>query len=119
MLIDSIINSYLIGEAGYSVSKSEIIALVANTYCDYFGSAQFPGVLDIGLRVVTIGKASVKYEVGFFQRGEEQIKAVGGFIQIWVKRADNRPTAEGIPKHVREKLELLWNSRDDDAKSKI
>lgn len=100
---------------GYSTSKSNYIGLVANTYCDYFGSAQYPGVLDVGLRVVKLGKSSVMYEVGIFQQGDEKVKAVGGFIQIWVKREDNRPDSEGVPRNIREELVKLVNSDDSEV----
>ncbi|KAK4507784.1 hypothetical protein PRZ48_001519 [Zasmidium cellare] len=121
VLIDSIINSYLIQKAGYSVSGSPHVGLVGSSYCDYFGSAHYPGMLNIGLRVVTLGKSSVKYEVGVFQEGEEQVKAVGGFIQIWVERQSNRPTSEGIPAHVRRQLEplLKGSEQDPSLKSKL
>ena len=59
VLIDSIINSYLIQKAGYSTSGSEFIGLVGSSYCDYFGSAHYPGMLNVGLRVVKMGKSSV------------------------------------------------------------
>ena len=115
VLIDSIINAYLMDKCGYSTSKSNYIGLVANTYCDYFGSAQYPGVLDVGLRVVKLGKSSVMYEVGIFQQGEDKVKAVGGFIQIWVKREDNRPDCQGVPKNVRDELVKLVNSDDSEV----
>lgn len=62
-----------------------------------------------------------RYEVGVFQEGEEQVKAVGGFVQIWVERKTNKPTKEGIPVHVRHQLEpLLKGSEQDPAlKSKL
>ena len=97
VLIDSIINSYLMKYCGYSTATSKQIGLVAHTYCDYFGAAQYPGMLDVGLRIVKLGKSSVMYEVGMFQEGSEGVKAVGGFIQIWVERATNKVDAEGVP----------------------
>lgn len=99
-------------KCGYSTTKSDSIGLVAHTYCDYFGSAGYPGMVDVGLRVVKLGKSSVMYECGIFQRGDEKVKAVGGMIQIWVKRSDNRPAADGIEPHIREVLEKLVNSDD-------
>lgn len=115
VLIDSIINAYLMDRCGYSTSSSPRIGLVANTYCDYFGSAQYPGVLDVGLRVVKLGKSSVMYEVGIFQQGEEKVKAVGGFIQIWVRKKDNRPDEVGIEEGVRRELVKLVNSEDSEV----
>ena len=107
VLIDSIINSYLIQHCGYSTSGAKHIGLVANSYCDYFGAAHYPGMLDVGLRVVKIGNSSVMYEVAVFQEGEEQVKAVGGFTQIWVDRATNKVTPEGVPRSIREPLKPL------------
>lgn len=114
VLIDSIINSYLQKYCGYSIANSEHIGLVANTYCDYFGSAQYPGMLDIGLRVAKIGKSSIVYEVAVFQEGAAEVKAVGGFTQIWVKRATNKVTGEGVPKSVREPLHPLLKGSEQD-----
>lgn len=115
VLIDSIINAYLIDKCGYHPNTSSHVGLVANSYCDYFGSAHYPGMLDVGLRVVKLGKSSVVYECGVFQEGEEKVKAVGGFIQIWVRKEDNRPDAEGVPRHVRGELMALVNSEDSEA----
>lgn len=120
VLIDSIINSYLIQHCGYSTSGANHIGLVANSYCDYFGAAHYPGMLDVGLRVVKIGNSSVMYEVAVFQQGEEQVKAVGGFTQIWVDRATNRVTPEGVPKSIREPLKpLLVGSEQVAGASKL
>lgn len=116
VLIDSIINSYLQQFCGYNIMHSEYIGIVASTYCDYFGSASYPGMLDIGMRVVKIGKSSIMYEVAIFQEGAEEVKAIGGFTQIWVERATNKVTDEGVPKWVRQPLQpLLKGSEQDPA----
>lgn len=122
VLIDSIINSYLITKCGYSTkeSGSKHIGLVANTYCDYFGAAEYPGMLDVGLRVVKIGKSSIMYEVGIFQEGSDAIKAVGGFIQIWVSRATNKVTEEGVPTWIKDPLKpLLKGSEQDPSRARL
>jgi acyl-CoA thioester hydrolase len=117
VLIDSIINSYLIQRCGYSTSTSKHIGLVANSYCDYFGSAHYPGMLEVGLRVVKIGNSSVVYEVGVFQEGEEQVKAVGGFAQIWVDRETNKVTKKGVPANVRGPLGGLLKGSEQEAEA--
>ena len=120
VLIDSIINSYLMKYCGYSTAKSEHIGLVAQTYCDYFGGAQYPGMLDVGLRVVKLGNSSVMYEVAVFQEGHEEVTGVGGFIQIWVKRATNKVDEGGVPTWIREPLRpLLKGSEQDPAVAKL
>ena len=120
VLIDSIINQYLFEHCGYNTKDYPRTALVASTYCDYFGSLSYPGIIDMGLRVVKLGNNSVTYECGFFERGVEAVKAVGGFTQIWVKREDGRPPPEGLEPHIRSGLEALMTRRQvHDSQSKL
>lgn len=98
----------------YHPPTSKDIGLVANTYCDYFGSARYPGILYTGLRVVKLGKSSVMYEVGIFQEGEEAVKAVGGFTQIWADKASNKTLKDGMPERIREILRPLLKGSDQD-----
>lgn len=120
VLIDSIINDYLMRTIAYNTTTFPYTALVGHSYCDFFGETQYPKMLDVGLRVAKLGKSSVMYEVGIFEQGTEAVKAVGGFVQIWVKREDRRPTKEGIPKDAREALAKLFNGLDEDlAKPKL
>ncbi|KAF2659125.1 Thioesterase/thiol ester dehydrase-isomerase [Lophiostoma macrostomum CBS 122681] len=107
VLIDSIINEYLIAHLDYNTTTYPRTALVAQSYCDYFGQLQYPGMLELGLRVVKLGKNSVMYEVGFFKEGDEMVKAVGGFVQIWVMRDSGKAPKEGLDQRVREGLERL------------
>ncbi|KAK2771214.1 hypothetical protein FQN53_005138 [Emmonsiellopsis sp. PD_33] len=106
-LIDSIVNTYLITHCGLdpfsarSTSPSPSpsttqIGLVVSSYCDYFASVSFPDVLELGLRVVKLGSSSVMYEVGIFKRGEEAVKAVGGFTHVFVEREGMKPPRGGV-----------------------
>ena len=106
VLIDSIVNQYLIQQCGYKMNKSPQAAIIASTYCDYFGSVEYPGEVDVGMRIVKLGKASVMYEVGVFKKGEEGVKAVDGSTHVWVEQRVpgelGRVTKEGMPREVRE-----------------
>lgn len=116
VLIDSIANQYLIDECGYRTSKSPQAGIIVNTYCDYFGSVQYPGEVDLGLRVAKLGKTSVVYEVGIFEKGREEVKAVGGSMHVWVEQgADGslgRPCNEGMPEKIRKGYERLMEAPD-------
>ncbi|RMZ84827.1 hypothetical protein DV737_g1064, partial [Chaetothyriales sp. CBS 132003] len=104
-LVDSIVNQYLVDEYGYGIQKHTSAAIIANTYCDYFGSLSYPDVIDVGLRVVKLGRTSVTYEVGFFRSGDDVVKAVGGSTHIWVEQKDGvlgRPLKEGMPDVMRK-----------------
>lgn len=119
VLIDSIINSYLMQRSGYSTANWSQIGLVGSSYCDFFGAAQYPGMLDVGLRVVKMGKTSIMYEVGIFQEGSEQVKAVGGFTQIWVDRASNKALKDGIPEVVKKPLIPLLAGSEQGEMAKL
>ena len=115
VLIDSIINAYLIEECGYQMNKHPQAGIIATTYCDYFGSVHYPDVVDTGLRVVKLGKTSVMYEVGIFKRGEDDVKAVGGSSHIWVDQTDGklgRPLKEGMPPELRRGYERLMDRKE-------
>lgn len=139
-LFDSIINTYLITHCGLDPYNSSSgsnsnkdkntpphnqIGLVVSSYCDYFASVSFPDVLDLGLRVTRLGSSSVTYEVGVFRRGDEAVKAVGGFTHVFVDRDSMRPAAKNkrMDERIRKGLErllyqpsLLSSSNDKSSK---
>ena len=120
-LFDSIINTYLITHCGldpFSPPSSSQIGLVVSSYCDYFSPVSFPDVLDLGLRVAKLGTSSVTYEVGVFRRGEEEVKAVGGFTHVFVERDRMRPAPGGVgmEKGIRRGLERLMVNEAGGAK---
>lgn len=122
VLIDSIANAYLITHCAYSPTSrtSTSAAIIASTYCDYFGSLSYPGIVSCGLRVAKLGTSSVVYEVGFFEEGEEEVKAVGGSMHVWVERDGEgrlgRALTGGMPVEVRRGYERLMEGGGGKAK---
>ncbi|KIW36855.1 uncharacterized protein PV06_10970 [Exophiala oligosperma] len=115
VLIDSIVNQYMIEECGYKVNRDVQAGIIANTYCDYFGSVSYPDVVECGLRVVKLGKASVMYEVGIFRKGDDDVKAVGGSTHVFVNQHDGqlgKPDKKGMPSHMRRGYERLLRNND-------
>ena len=104
---DSIVNAYLMQHCGLRPPTSKQIGLVVHSHCDYFGSVAFPTLVDLGLRVNKLGKSSVTYEIAVFERGADDVRAVGGFIHVFVDKEKNRPAAEGMSSKTREGLERL------------
>lgn len=68
----------------------------------------FPSIVDLGLRVTKLGKSSVTYEVGVFERGADDVRAVGGFTHVFVDREKSRPAKNGMPVKAREGLERIY-----------
>lgn len=124
VLIDSIVNQYLHEHAGYRMQKGPMAAIIANTYCDYFGSVKYPGEVDVGMRVVKLGKSSVVYEVGVFARGDPDVKAVGGSTHVWVEQRApgvlGKTTKDGVPAEAREAyMKLLREDEGGKMKPKL
>lgn len=59
------------------------------------------------MRVNKLGKSSVTYEVGVFQSGEDDVRAVGGFTHVFIERERNRPAAHGMLADIRPGLVKL------------
>ena len=66
---DTVINEYLIAEGGLDILAGETIGLCAESHCAFLGPLAFPGVVEAGLRVGTLGRSSVRYEIALRERG--------------------------------------------------
>ncbi|KAF2397581.1 thioesterase superfamily protein-like protein [Trichodelitschia bisporula] len=108
-LFDAIINDYLIKYCGRRPvnPQTQENGIVVTSYCDFFGSVSYPDVIDACLRVNKLGKTSVTYEVGIFQQGFDDVRAVGGFTHVFCDQKTGRPMPQGMSKDIREGLEKL------------
>jgi acyl-CoA thioester hydrolase len=106
-LFDSVVNTYLIQHCALHPPTSPHIGLVVHSHCDYFAPIEFPAVVDLALRVSKLGKSSVTYEIGVFERGHDEVKAVGEFVHVFVDRETRRPGASGMAAELRKGLERL------------
>ena len=61
--------------------------------------------MDTGLRVGKLGNSSVRYEVGMFVTGSDEISAAGYFTDVFVDRATEKPIK--IPDGIRSVLSQL------------
>ncbi|KAN0069289.1 HotDog domain containing protein [Elaphomyces granulatus] len=116
------------GSHNLSPTTTNQVGIVVSSYCDYFASVSFPDMLDLGLRVTRLGFSSVTYEVGVFKRGEENVKAVGGFTHVFVGKDGTRlnttttttnnnkktDAGSGMEEGLRAGLERLMMKRSDD-----
>ncbi|KAK8026720.1 hypothetical protein PG991_003776 [Apiospora marii] len=106
-LFDSVINSYLMEHCGLRPPTSAQHPLMAHTHCDYFSAISFPKVAELCLRVNKLGKSSVTYEVGLFEKDVAGVKAVGEFVHVFVDRSTLRPNANGMNDELRQGLQKL------------
>ncbi|MDZ4251542.1 MAG: thioesterase family protein [Sulfuritalea sp.] len=102
---DTVINEYLIRAGALDIHQGEAIGYCAESQCRYLAPLAFPETIEAGLRVVHLGKSSVRYEIALFRQGEAAPAAVGWFVHVFVGREGNRPTP--IPPGVRASLQRL------------
>lgn len=102
---DTVINRWLIAEGGLDPVTSEVIGLCVESQCRYLAPASYPENIDAALRVSKIGRSSVRYEIGIFREGKDELLAFGYFVHVFVDRVGRRPTP--IPERLRAALERL------------
>src|SRR5437660_7997307 len=64
---DTVINRYLIEEGGLDIGRDSVVGVCVESQCRYLAEIAFPGHIDAGLRVASLGKSSVRYEIGIFK----------------------------------------------------
>lgn len=91
-LFDTAVNGWLIEQGLLDPRQGETYGLVVETGCRYHAEIAFPAWIEAGLRIGSLGKSSVRYEIGLFAEGQEQALAEGFFVHVNVTRGTHRPT---------------------------
>ena len=102
---DTVVNEHLVRAGGLDIARSPAIGVVVETACRFHAPLAFPDVLDAGMRVVALGRSSVRYEIALFRQGDDAAAATGRFVHVWVDRETRRPVP--IPAPIRAALEPL------------
>lgn len=102
---DTVINQYLIEAGGLDFVQGAVIGLAVETFCQFKKPIAFPDVVEAGMRVGKLGNSSVRYEIGLFRQGDDDIAATGYFVHVFVDRTTRRPTP--IPDAMRTALQHL------------
>ncbi|KAF4460968.1 acyl- thioester hydrolase [Fusarium albosuccineum] len=119
-IFDSVLNAYLIENCGLHPPTSKEYGMCVHTHTDYFASVAYPAVAEVALRVNKLGRTSVTYELALFEKGVDEVKAVGEFVQVYVDRDSGRPLKAGFSSTLRGQLEkLLVVDEVDKTKSKL
>ncbi|CAO3612033.1 unnamed protein product [Cunninghamella echinulata] len=112
--IDTVVNEYLIKNCGLDPtdkSNTKPIGLVVSSNANFYSSAAYPSVLDVGLSISKIGRSSVTYRVGIFEKSSNNNKqelacVVGGFTHVFVHPETRRPVTS-LPEQFRNEIEKL------------
>ncbi len=102
---DTAITYFEMSEKVVGLLDGPVHCVVAEVACRYHASLAFPDRVTVGIRVASIGRSSVRYEIGIFRNDEAAATAEGHFVHVFVERGVQRPVA--IPEDARGKLALL------------
>jgi len=102
---DTVVNTFLIREGVLDIEKGAVIGLVVETGCQFFAPLVYPETVTAALRVASIGRSSVRYEIGLFGEAQEVAAAQGHFVHVYVDRETRRPAS--LPEPLRRVLESI------------
>lgn len=105
MAMDTVINAWLIEQAGLDVAGGPVIGLCVESGCRYLASLSYPDAMLVGLRVGRLGSSSVRWEVAIARSRDGERVAEGTFVHVFVDRASRRPTP--VPAAMRAALGAL------------
>ena len=89
---DTAIAQHLIEVGKLDPNSAEIVGLVVETSCTFKKSIGFPANVNAGIRVVRVGKSSVRYEIGLFIDNDLDAAATGYFVHVYVNKKTQQPT---------------------------
>ena len=88
---DTAVNGLLMDAGVLDIHHGAVIGLVVETKCNYFTPIAFPQAVSAGVRVASLGRSSVRYEIGLFGGDAAHSAAAGHFVHVYVDRATRRP----------------------------
>ena len=103
--VDTVITSFLVRIGGLDFHRGPLVPLCAESHCSFKQEISYPDTVEAGLRVVHIGRSSVRYEIGLFREGESETAADAWFVHVFVGREDRKPQA--LPGALRQSLESI------------
>ena len=102
---DTAIAHFLIGEGGLDPHRDRAIGFCVESGCSFHRGTRFPDRITAGLRVTSLGRSSVRYEIGLFRNDEDEAAASGYFVHVFVDRESERPTP--LPDGIRRALSRI------------
>jgi len=86
-----VIMRYLEVDSKLDIASHGVRCFSVENMCRYHAPIKYPDTLEAGLRVGRLGNSSVRYEVGLFVAGSDDVSATGYFTDVFVDIATERP----------------------------
>jgi len=98
-MFDTVVNYFLIKNAGFDPLHSDFIGVTPETRCYYYKYINYPEKVDVGIIIKRLGKSSIRYEIGVFKLDEDSPCAIGYFVHVYVDR-ENQNKVVPIPNNI-------------------
>lgn len=108
-LFDSAINEWLISGVNVDVMALPELGVVAESGCRFFRELEYPGTLEVGVRVERIGRSSITYALGLFAAEHDDLAALGHWVHVYIDRVSRSPVP--VPSAVRGLLSHVEKAR--------
>jgi acyl-CoA thioester hydrolase len=105
---DTAVNDWLIEQHMLDLARGDPVAFVVETRCRYVRPFSYPGAVEIGIALASLGRSSASYRLGAFAPGQDDAGAEARWTQVCVARGDGRPVP--VPDHWRDKLRAIDES---------
>ena len=109
-LIDTAIDLHLQQTVGDVNDDPDTIGVFAEASCRFFQEMGYPEPVDLGVAVERVGRSSIVYRVGLFQRSD-QAAAEGRVVVVYVDNTDPARPATPVPAAIRSAAESLRRDR--------
>ena len=94
---DTVIMHYLQIEGGFDMVHGPLLPFTLENACRFHEGFAFGEPIEAGLCVTYLGNSSVHYALGLYRQGEEQLRACGYFVDVFVDAQSRRPQTMSAP----------------------
>ncbi|HIZ98261.1 MAG TPA: acyl-CoA thioesterase [Candidatus Janibacter merdipullorum] len=104
-VMDTTINNWLKAH-GFDVAEGgDTINLIPETGCRYLAEMSYPDVFEAGLRALSVGRSSIRWECALVRASDGVLVALATSAHVFVDAVTRRPSA--VPEHLRTHAEAL------------
>jgi acyl-CoA thioester hydrolase len=105
-LIDTAIDTFLQEATGSAADDPDTIGVFAEASCRFLREIAYPAPIDLGVAVERVGRSSIVYRVGLFQRSDDAA-AEGRVVVVYVDNTDPMRQATPMPEVIRAAAERI------------
>lgn len=104
-VMDTTINNWFKAHDFDVAQGGDTINLIPETGCRYLAEISYPDTFEVGLRALSVGRSSVRWECALVRASDGELVALATSAHVFVDATTRRPVA--VPAGLRPFLEQL------------